>query len=85
MLGTDMGICLLMRSRESRRSSDSPKTADRLVNSITEAGLGALRNRSNLWTQAMAKALAREFTTDELRLLAVAVPLIERLALRLAI
>jgi len=80
-----MGVTIarLERGGLVRRDPD-PEDGRQVVNSITEAGLAVLRDKRNLWTDAMAKALAKEFTNDELRQMEVTVPLIERLAQRLA-
>ena len=59
-----------------------PDTADgrRIVLSLTDVGLQALRNRRNARTEQMARALAAEFTTAELEQLMAVAPLLERLA-----
>ena len=57
-----------------------PDDGRRVILSITEAGLGVLRDRRNARTEQLARALSSGFTADELdRLMAVA-PLLERLA-----
>jgi DNA-binding MarR family transcriptional regulator len=65
-----------------RRDPD-PSDGRQMVNSVTEAGLRILRDKRNLWAEAMAKVLVSDFTSDELRQLEATVPLIERLAQRL--
>jgi DNA-binding MarR family transcriptional regulator len=57
-----------------------PTDGRRIVMSLTDAGLEALRNRREAGTGHLAKALSIEFTGAELERLAVAAPLIERLA-----
>ena len=59
-----------------------PDTADgrRVVLSLTEAGHQVLQDKRNARTRQLAEALAARFTLDEVRLLAEAAPLLERLA-----
>ena len=52
----------------------------RIVLSLTEAGLQALRNRRNERTELMARALSAEFSAAELEQLMAVAPLLERLA-----
>jgi DNA-binding MarR family transcriptional regulator len=52
----------------------------RIVLSLTEAGLQALRNRRNERTELMARALSAEFSAAELEQLRAVAPLLERLA-----
>lgn len=63
----------------------APDPADgrRVVLSVSDAGLRALRSRRNERVEQLAAGLAEEFTADELRALAEAAPLIERLAQRI--
>lgn len=61
------------------RHSD-PADGRRVVLSVTDAGLKLLRNKRGARTEQLAKALSAGFTQDELRQLAVAAPLLERLA-----
>ena len=61
------------------RHSD-PADGRRVVLSVTDAGLKLLRNKRGARTEQLAKALSAGFTPDELRQLAVAAPLLERLA-----
>jgi DNA-binding MarR family transcriptional regulator len=60
----------------------APDPADgrRMILSITESGLELLRNRRNRRTEELERALSAAFTTAELKQLAVAAPLLERLA-----
>lgn len=57
-----------------------PQDGRRLILSVTEAGLNVLRDRRNARTERLERALASEFTNDELEQLATAAPLLERLA-----
>lgn len=57
-----------------------PADGRRVVLSVTDAGLKLLRNKRGARTEQLAKALSAGFTQDELRQLAVAAPLLERLA-----
>ena len=59
-----------------------PDKADgrRVVLSLTEAGHQVLQDKRNARTRQLAEALAARFTPDEVRLLAEAAPLLERLA-----
>lgn len=61
------------------RSSD-PADGRRIVLSVTEAGLQALRDKRNARTEQLAHALSAGFTARELEQLYAAAPLIERLA-----
>jgi DNA-binding MarR family transcriptional regulator len=56
-----------------------PSDGRRAVMSITDAGLDLLRSRRNAKVQQLARALAADFTPDELERLAQAAPLLERL------
>jgi DNA-binding MarR family transcriptional regulator len=64
------------------RRSD-PDDGRRVVLSVTRAGEQALRERRTARRDQLATALSAAFTGDELRRLAVAAPLLERLAERL--
>ncbi|MDO8188781.1 MarR family transcriptional regulator [Conexibacter sp. JD483] len=64
------------------RAAD-PQDGRRIVLSISAAGLTALRSRRNERVEQLAAALAQDFTPAELRQLAQAAPLIERLAQRI--
>jgi DNA-binding MarR family transcriptional regulator len=50
------------------------------VLSLTEAGLRLLQDKRAARNQQLAEALSSTFTPDEVRLLAAATPLLERLA-----
>jgi DNA-binding MarR family transcriptional regulator len=64
------------------RASD-PEDGRLVVISVTEAGLGVLRDRRNAGTHLLAQALSAGFTRSELEQLLAAAPLIERLAEKL--
>ena len=57
-----------------------PADGRRVVLSVTEAGLELLRNKRGARTEQLAQALSAGFTIAELRQLAAAAPLLERLA-----
>jgi DNA-binding MarR family transcriptional regulator len=57
-----------------------PTDGRRVLISITDAGVAALRVRRTARTEQLAQALSAGFTTLELRQLMTAAPLIERLA-----
>jgi len=57
-----------------------PADGRRVVLSVTEAGLQLLRNKRGARTEQLAQALSAGFTPAELRQLAAAAPLLERLA-----
>jgi len=57
-----------------------PADGRRVVLSVTEAGLELLRNKRGARTEQLAQALSAGFTAAELRQLATAAPLLERLA-----
>jgi DNA-binding MarR family transcriptional regulator len=57
-----------------------PADGRRLILSVTPAGLEILRHRRTQRTEQLARALSTAFTTTELEQLAVAAPLLERLA-----
>jgi DNA-binding MarR family transcriptional regulator len=61
------------------RRSD-PDDGRRVVMSLTEAGRRALQDKRNATAERLAKALAADFTPEELELLSAAAPLIQRLA-----
>lgn len=61
------------------RHSD-PQDGRRVVLSLSDAGLQALRDKRNARTERLASALSSGFSQTELRQLMAAVPLIERLA-----
>jgi DNA-binding MarR family transcriptional regulator len=57
-----------------------PEDGRRVVLSLTETGLRILQDKRNARNQQLAGALSAKFTPDEVRLLAQATPLLERLA-----
>jgi DNA-binding MarR family transcriptional regulator len=57
-----------------------PADGRRVVLSVTGAGLELLRNKRGARTEQLAQALSAGFTAAELRQLAAAAPLLERLA-----
>ena len=57
-----------------------PADGRRVVLSVTEAGLQLLRNKRGARTEQLAQALSAGFTAAEMRQLAAAAPLLERLA-----
>jgi DNA-binding MarR family transcriptional regulator len=57
-----------------------PEDGRRVVLSVTEAGQRILQDKRNARTDQLAQALSARFTADEIRQLAVAAPLLERLA-----
>ena len=57
-----------------------PADGRRVVLSVTDAGLELLRTKRGARTEQLAQALSAGFTPAELRQLAVAAPLLERLA-----
>jgi len=57
-----------------------PGDGRRVVLSVTDAGLELLRNKRGARTEQLAQALSAGFTAAELRQLATAAPLLERLA-----
>ena len=64
-----------------RRAADPADGRQSLI-SVTDAGLQALWNRRNARTELIADVLNDGFTRSEIRRLAAAVPLIDRLAQR---
>ena len=57
-----------------------PEDGRRMILSITERGLELLRDRRSRRTEQLERALSAGFTASELEQLAVAAPLLERLA-----
>jgi len=57
-----------------------PEDGRRVVLSVTEAGQRILQDKRNARTDQLAQALSARFTPDEIGQLAVAAPLLERLA-----
>lgn len=76
-MGATLGA-LEVRGLVERRPD--PKDGRRVVMSLTDAGLQALRNRRNARTEQLATALSTDFTRSELQQLMAVAPLIERLA-----
>ncbi|WP_328323241.1 MULTISPECIES: MarR family winged helix-turn-helix transcriptional regulator [unclassified Streptomyces] len=64
------------------RSTD-PQDGRRVVLALTDAGRQALADKRSARTELLARALADGFTPVELEQLAVAAPLLERLAQRI--
>ena len=60
-----------------------PQDGRRSIVAMTSAGAKALRANRSKRTRLLAQALAENFTPEELHVLAVAAPLVERLAERL--
>jgi DNA-binding MarR family transcriptional regulator len=57
-----------------------PEDGRRMILSVTESGLEVLRHRRTRRTEQLEQALSNGFTPAELRQLATAAPLLERLA-----
>jgi DNA-binding MarR family transcriptional regulator len=57
-----------------------PEDGRRVMLSLTEAGLRVLQDKRDARTRQLAAGLSANFTPDEVRLLAEAAPLLERLA-----
>jgi DNA-binding MarR family transcriptional regulator len=62
-----------------QRAAD-PQDGRRVLLSLTETGREVLRSRRNARVEQLATALDTDFTPAELRQLAAAAPLLERLA-----
>jgi DNA-binding MarR family transcriptional regulator len=75
-------IALLEQRRLVERAQD-PSDRRRAILFVTRAGARVLSSRRDERTQQLARAIASEFSGDELAQLRAAVPLIERLAQRL--
>jgi DNA-binding MarR family transcriptional regulator len=77
-----MGATLsALRARGLVERHPDPVDGRRVVLTVTEAGLRALRNKRNARTELIAKALTSgAFTPAELEQLTAAAPLLERLA-----
>ena len=76
-----MGATLAsLESRGLIERAPDPDDGRRLILSITDAGLGVLRDRRNARTEQLARALSSGFTADELDQLMAVAPLLERLA-----
>ena len=63
--------------------SPDPKDGRRVLLSVTESGLEALRDRRGAVVERMANVLAEDFSRAELETLHAAAPLIERLGEKL--
>ncbi|MEZ0367220.1 MarR family winged helix-turn-helix transcriptional regulator [Mycobacterium sp. pUA109] len=68
-----------LESRGLVRREDDPDDGRRQVMSLTPSGVDYVRHARAARAQRFAKVLAEEFTAAELRTLAAAAPLIERL------
>jgi DNA-binding MarR family transcriptional regulator len=76
-----MGATLAsLESRALVQRAPDPDDGRRVILSITDAGLGVLRDRRNATTEQLARALSSGFTHDELDQLMAVAPLLERLA-----
>ncbi len=76
-----MGATLAsLESRGLIERAPDPDDGRRVILSITDAGLGVLRDRRNARTEQLARALSSGFTADELDQLMAVAPLLERLA-----
>ncbi len=76
-----MGATLAaLESRGLITRTPDPADGRRVILSITEAGLGVLRDRRNARTEQLAQALSSGFSPAELEQLAAVAPLLERLA-----
>jgi DNA-binding MarR family transcriptional regulator len=60
--------------------SPDPKDGRRVILTVTDTGLGVLRDRRNARTEQLARALSSGFSPAELEQLMAAAPLLERLA-----
>jgi DNA-binding MarR family transcriptional regulator len=60
--------------------SPDPQDGRRVILSLTDSGLGVLRDRRNARTERLAQALSSGFEPEELEQLMAAAPLLERLA-----
>jgi DNA-binding MarR family transcriptional regulator len=69
-----------LESRALVQRAPDPDDGRRVILSITEAGLGVLRDRRNARTERLAQALSSGFTRAELEQLMAVAPLLERLA-----
>jgi len=76
-MGATLGA-LEARGLVERRSD--PQDGRRVVLSVTDSGRQVLQDKRNARTERLAKALSAGFTPSELRQLAAAAPLLERLA-----
>ena len=69
-----------LESRGLVKRKPDPDDGRQSVIALTKAGLAELLNKRNARTELIARALASELTPAEVRRLAAAVPLIERVA-----
>jgi DNA-binding MarR family transcriptional regulator len=76
-MATTLGA-LEQRGLVGRRND--PHDGRRIIMSLTEAGRDMLRRKRAVRAQQLSAALAEGFTPEELEVLALAAPLIERLA-----
>ncbi len=75
-----MGVTLgTLESRGLVQRQSDPNDGRRVVMSLSAAGVELLRHKRDARARHFAKVLAEEFTAAELRTLAQAAPLIERL------
>jgi DNA-binding MarR family transcriptional regulator len=75
-----MGVTLgTLESRGLVQRRSDPDDGRRMVMSLSAAGVELLRHKRDARARHFAKVLAEEFTAAELRALAQAAPLIERL------
>lgn len=83
---TTQAVAAALRSLESRElvtRDPHPTDGRRVVVHLTERGGNALSGRERTSVARLADVLARDFTAEEREQIAVAVPLLERLAERL--
>ncbi|MFI9272971.1 MarR family winged helix-turn-helix transcriptional regulator [Kitasatospora sp. NPDC052896] len=80
-------MCAIVSALQERglvaRSPD-PADGRRVVVSLTEAGLAGLRGARRERGRRLTHAIREELTADELELLAVAIPLLERISHRVS-
>src|SRR2546430_11109662 len=76
-----MGATLsALEARDLVKRRPDPRDGRRVVVSLSEAGLQALRDKRNARIEQLARALSSGFTRSELQQLMAAAPLLERLA-----
>ena len=76
-----MGATLsMLEARGLVERRPDPADGRRVVISLSETGLKALRNKRNARVEQLARALSSGFTDSELQQLMAAAPLLERLA-----
>ena len=76
-----MGATLAaLETRSLITRAPDPGDGRRVILSITDAGLGVLRDRRNARTEQLARALSSGFSPGELEQLMAVAPLLERLA-----